>query len=219
MAQANETTFDFTGPQEKAMLVLQESLGELNTAYATQDRLEDHTLALLILFYSKFPDVVAKSKEMRAVNQRAREIVTDFCPNMPTNTVKLYFKLATFEGTAEKLNIAKGTTSSKTVLDAFDKAPDNKDEHGKKLTFAGFLRKGLPTRKSGTPKVTNVTPKGGVTFTASENAKSIMMLLDDNILDALTQNECKVPDDEIETLKLKICKALDDHIVDIKAAA
>jgi|TARA_R110002020_G_scaffold199752_3_gene401293 ABC-type sugar transport system ATPase subunit len=219
MAKANVTTYGFTGPQEKAIKALQKSLGELNTAYATQDRLEDHTLALLILFFSKFPKVEPKSKEARALNKRAREIVADFCPNMPKNTVKLYFKLATFEGSAKKLNIAKGTTSSKTVLDAFDKAPDNKDEHGKKLTFAGFLRKGLPTRKAGTPKVHSVTPEGGITFTASENAKSIMLLLDDNIVDALTQNECKVPDDEIETFKLKICKAFDDHIVDIKVQA
>jgi len=217
MAKANVTTFDLTGPQTKALEALQKSLGELNTAYATQTRLEDHTLALLILFFAKFPDVVAKSKEARALNKRAREIVTDFCPNMPKNTVKLYFKLAMFDGSAKKLNVAKGTTSSKTVLDAFDKAPDNKDEHGKKLTFAGFLRKGLPTRKAGTPKVTTVTPQGGVTFTVSDTAKKILAHLHDAMLDALHTNECKVSDEELETLTLKLGQAFDEHIVDIKA--
>ena len=216
MAKANVITFDLTGPQTKALEALQESLGELNSAYATQTRLEDHTLALLILFFAKFPDVVAKSKEARALNKRARDIVTDFCPNMPKNTVKLYFKLATFEGSAEKLNIAKGTTSSKTVLQAFDKAPDNKDEHGKKLTFAGFLRKGLPTRKSGTPKVHSVTPEGGITFTVSAEAKKIVAELSDALTDTFTTNDVKLDDTEAFQTALEIL--IDTHIIDVEAA-
>jgi hypothetical protein len=216
MAKANVTTFDLTGPQTKALEALQESLGELNSAYATQTRLEDHTLALLILFFAKFPDVVAKSKEARVLNKRARDIVADFCPNMPKNTVKLYFKLAMFEGSAEKLNIAKGTTSSNTVLQAFDKAPDNKDEHGKKLTFAGFLRKGLPTRKAGTPKVTNVTPEGGITFTVSAEAKKIVAELSDALTDTFTTNDVKLDDTEAFQTALEIL--IDTHIIDVEAA-
>jgi len=200
--------------QDKALNILKASLGKLNTSYGDVAKLENMVQIELVIFYSKY-NVQPKSKEARALNATAKATLREFCPNMSAGTIQLFIKCAQSPISMEKLNIKDGTTSATNVLKQFDKAPDSTNDKGKKLSVTGYIRRALPKGK----KVTKVTPKGGVTFTVSDEAKGIMILLEDNIADALTQSGCKVLDDEIVTLKLKICKAFDEHIVDIKQQA
>ena len=219
---ANKQPVKLSSGQSKAAKALIASLEALDPKYVDVATLEDTVQAELVIYYSKF-EVEPRSSEARKLNSTAKALLVKFCPNMPMPTIRLMLRCAQASTSVEKLDIKAGTLSAKKVLDTFNKAPDNTNKQGRKLSLMGYLRRELP-KPEGKGKgkgntVTKITPDGGETFTVSKNAKSIMMLLDDTIVDALTQNECKVPDDEIETLKLKICKALDDHIVDIKVQA
>jgi len=216
---ANKQPVTLSSGQAKATNALIASLEALNPKYLDVATLEDTVQAELVIFYSKFK-VEPRSKEARKLNTTAKALLVKYCPNMPMPTIRLMLRCAQASTSVEKLDIKAGTLSAKTVLDTFNKAPDNTNKQGRKLSLTGFLRRELPKPK-GTKgnKVTKVTPDGGVTFTVSDTAKNIVVYLHDTMLDALNMNECKVSDEELDTLKLKIAQAFDEHIVDIKAQA
>jgi hypothetical protein len=213
---ANKQPVTLSSGQEKATNALIASLEALNPKYLDVATLEDTVQAELVIFYSKFK-VEPRSKEARKLNTTAKALLVKYCPNMPMPTIRLMLRCAQASTSVDKLNIKAGTLSAKTVLATFNKAKDNTNKQGRKLSLTGYLRRELPKPKGN--KVTKVTPDGGVTFTVSDTAKKIVVHLHDAMLDALHMNECKVSDDELETLQLKIGQAFDEHIVDIKAQA
>lgn len=212
----NKQPVTLSSGQEKATNALIASLEALNPKYLDVATLEDTVQAELVIFYSKFK-VEPRSKEARKLNTTAKALLVKYCPNMPMPTIRLMLRCAQASTSVDKLNIKAGTLSAKTVLATFNKAKDNTNKQGRKLSLTGYLRRELPKPKGN--KVTKVTPDGGVTFTVSDTAKKIVVHLHDAMLDALHMNECKVSDDELETLQLKIGQAFDEHIVDIKAQA
>ena len=214
---ANKQPVKLSSGQAKATSALIASLEALDPKYVDVATLENTVQAELVIFYSKFK-VEPRSKEARKLNTTAKALLVKFCPNMPMPTIRLMLRCAQASTSVKKLDIKAGTLSAKTVLNKFNKAKDNTNKQGRKLTLMGYLRRELPTKDKG-KKVRKVTPDGGVTFTVSDTAKKIVVHLHDPILDALHTNECKVSDDELETLKLEIAQAFDKHIIDIKAQA
>lgn len=182
---------------------LVKSLSELDHLYGNVEKLENRVQAELVICYYKYK-VEPRSREARALNARARQLLTDTCPNMKKGTIQLFIKNAQSITSHKKLKLNSKSTPE-SILDKFEKADDNTNDKGVKLGLPGYLRRELKVHKVANIKVT-----------LSDNAKVIVADLMDPILDVLTQNNAKVED--IEKFREELTKLIDQHILDAKAA-
>ena len=214
MARAKQATTTNKQPvklssgQENAANALIASLEALNPKYLDIATLEDTVQAELVIFYSKFK-VEPRSKAARKLNSIAKKLLVDYCPNMPINTIKLMIKCAQASTSVDKLKIKAGTLSAKTVLDTFNKAKDNTNTKGRKLSLTGYLRRELPkTKAKATSNKVKLVAKATISIAAKDATTEAL----EAILEVLDKNDCKLVDGSQSELSEIIGQAIDTRI-------
>ena len=214
MARAKQATTTNKQPvklssgQEKAANALIASLEALTPKYLDIATLEDTVQAELVIFYSKFK-VEPRTKAPRKLNSIAKKLLVDYCPNMPINTIKLMIKCAQALTSVDKLKIKAGTLSAKTVLNTFNKAKDNTNTKGRKLSLTGYLRRELPkTKAKATGNKVKLVAKATISIAAKDATTEAL----EAILEVLDKNDCKLVDGSQSELSEIIGQAIDTRI-------
>ena len=206
--KTNKQPVKLSSGQEKAANALIASLEKLSPKYLDITTLENTVQAELVIFYSKFK-VEPRSKAARKLNSIAKKLLADYCPHMPINTVKLMIKCAQASTSVDKLKIKAGTLSAKTVLNTFNKAKDNTNTKGRKLSLTGYLRRELPkTKAKATGNKVKLVAKATISIAAKDATTEAL----EAILEVLDKNDCKLVDGSQSELSEIIGQAIDTRI-------
>ena len=199
---------------EQAWDELVKIVSDLDHLYGNVEKLENRVQAELVIFYYK-AKVEPRSREARALNARARKLLTDTCPNMKPGTVQLFIKNAQSITSYKKLKLNSKSTPE-SILDKFEKAEDNTNTKGKKLTFSGYLRKSLkPSEPKGDPDDAIKIAEFKVDMST---ARTIIVEVMDPIRDILTQNDTKLDNSKEAEFVSGLLDLVNEHIVHIDAA-
>ena len=118
-------------------------------------------------------------------------------------------KCAQASTSVDKLNIKAGTLSAKTVLDTFNKAKDNTNTKGRKLSLTGYLRRELPkTKAKATGNKVKLVAKATISIAAKDATTEAL----EAILEVLDKNDCKLVDGSQSELSEIIGQAIDTRI-------